>query len=365
MDVYLMSLSPSIFRTSTKSLSTALGLIGAGFFLSASPTTSAQAAGSYYNCAVPNGCEIVNQRQLTSNYTATKYPIVLAHGFLGWNRVFKSLDYFYGIPQTLMRGGSEVYTTKVSAVNSTDVRGEQLLKQIKVISAISGSDKVNLIGHSQGGMDSRYIAGVAPQYVASVTGISTPVQGSDLADWVIKKIKDGSAEDGYAEGELNPASQTTLNIFNFLGKVLDVSSGIAIDDIQEQDGFGALGVLTEQYSHEFNARFPNATPTEYCGYSAETKVNGIEYYSFSGGTVATNAFDISDPILLATGLTFDEPTDGLVQVCSSHLGRVIRDDYRMNHLDTINQFFGLVSMSETNPLSVYRSQVNRLMKDEL
>lgn len=43
--------------------------------------------------------------------------------------------------------------------------------------ALTGAEKVNLIGHSQGGMTVRYVAGVAPQLVASVTTMGTLAQG--------------------------------------------------------------------------------------------------------------------------------------------------------------------------------------------
>ena len=62
----------------------------------------------------------------------------------------------------------------------------------------------------------------------------------------------------------------------------------------------------------------------------------------------------------ASSLTFDEANDGLVGRCSSHLGKVIRDNYRMNHLDEVNQVFGLTSLFETDPVTVYRQQANRL-----
>ena len=39
---------------------------------------------------------------------------------------------------------------------------------------------------------------------------------------------------------------------------------------------------------------------------------------------------------------------------------MIRDNYAMNHLDEVNQLFGLVSIFTTNPVSVYRQQANRL-----
>ncbi|MCY4798836.1 lipase, partial [Pseudomonas aeruginosa] len=57
--------------------------------------------------------------------------------------------------------------------------------------------------------------------------------------------------------------------------------------------------------------------------------------------------------------------DGLVGTCSSHLGMVIRDNYRMNHLDEVNQVFGLTSLFETSPVSVYRQHANRLKNASL
>jgi triacylglycerol lipase len=46
--------------------------------------------------------------------------------------------------------------------------------------------------------------------------------------------------------------------------------------------------------------------------------------------------------------------------CSSHLGVVIRDNFNMNHLDEVNQVAGLVSIFETNPVTVFRTHANRL-----
>ena len=53
-------------------------------------------------------------------------------------------------------------------------------------------------------------------------------------------------------------------------------------------------------------------------------------------------------------------SDGLVAACSMNLGKVIRTDYRMNHLDEVNQVLGLVSLFETNPVEVFRQHANRL-----
>ena len=70
-------------------------------------------------------------------------------------------------------------------------------------------------------------------------------------------------------------------------------------------------------------------------------------YSWSGIGQGTVANDPLDWLFKNTGPFFDGPSDGLVPRCSSHFGRVIRDDYVHNHLDEINWTFGLVPEYET------------------
>jgi triacylglycerol lipase len=114
-------------------------------------------------------------------YTQTKYPIVLVHGLLGFDAL-GPVQYFYGIPSELRRSGAVVYTASVSQSNSTELRGEQLLKELQTLKARYGHTKFNLVGHSHGGNTSRYVAGVSPDLVASVTTVGTPHQGSKVAD---------------------------------------------------------------------------------------------------------------------------------------------------------------------------------------
>src|SRR5688500_13380883 len=114
-------------------------------------------------------------------YTQTKHPVVLVHGLFGFDS-FLGVDYFYGIPSALRSDGARVFVAQVSAANSTEVRGEQLLAQVKNILAVTGATKVNLIGHSHGGPTIRYVAGVAPHLVASVTSVAGVNKGSRVAD---------------------------------------------------------------------------------------------------------------------------------------------------------------------------------------
>ena len=274
-----------------------------------------------------------------AGYTQTKYPIVLVHGFLGFESV-GPLEYFYGITSALRSGGANVYVTTVSAANSTEVRGEQMLTQVKQILAVTGAAKVNLIGHSHGGPTARYVASVRPDLVASVTSVGGVNKGSVVADVLM-----GSA----------PGASTVV-----LGAVAELMSLVSNNTGKPQDATAAMMSLTTAGSLAFNSRHPEGVPLSACGEGAY-QARGVYYFSWSGGKQITNLLDPLDAPLALTALAFNgEKNDGLVGSCSSHLGRVIRDDYAMNHLDEINQTAGLVSLFETSPVTVFRQQANRL-----
>jgi triacylglycerol lipase len=57
-----------------------------------------------------------------------------------------------------------------------------------------------------------------------------------------------------------------------------------------------------------------------------------------------------------------EPNDGVTGVCSNHFGRILRDDYIMNHIDINNHILGIVSLFNTNPKTVFKNHANRLKK---
>ena len=125
----------------------------------------------------------------TSTYAKTKYPIVFGHGMAGFIQIGSDpfgLDYWYQILPDLARNGGNVWATRVSPFNSSEVRGEQLKQQVEEILAITGAQKVNLIGHSHGGPTIRYVAGVIPNKVASLTSVGAPHKGSPVADLILK-----------------------------------------------------------------------------------------------------------------------------------------------------------------------------------
>jgi triacylglycerol lipase len=129
-----------------------------------------------------------------------------------------------------------------------------------------------------------------------------------------------------------------------------------------QDPLATLDALTSAGAQRFNQRYPEGLPDQYCGEGPLQAANGVYYFSWSGRGNMTNILDPVDPALALTGSFFSEPNDGLVGVCSSHLGKVIGTGYRMNHLDEVNQSFGIHHLFETDPVTLYRQHANRLQR---
>ncbi|WP_255440439.1 esterase/lipase family protein [Caenimonas sedimenti] len=280
--------------------------------------------------------------QAQSGYTQTRYPVVLVHGLFGFDS-FLGLDYFYGIPSALRQDGARVFVAQVSAANSTEVRGEQLLAQVKTILALTGASKVNLVGHSHGGPTIRYVAGVAPHLVASATSIGGVNKGSRVADILRGTVPAGTL----SETLVNNAAKAFVALIN-LG-----SGGTSLP----QTPTAALNSLTTTGSAAFNQRFPQAVPAG-CG-SGAAMVNGVRYYSWTGTQPVTNLLDVSDGPLGIMSLVFGEANDGLVSACSSRLGTHL-GDYRQNHLDEVNQVVGLRDWFSVDPVTLYRQHANRL-----
>jgi triacylglycerol lipase len=280
----------------------------------------------------------------TTGYAQTRYPIVLAHGSGGWKKLFGVVDYFYGIPDDLRASGATVYVTSVAALETSELRGEQLLQQVEYIAAASGAGKVNLIAHSQGGLDARYVLAARPDLIASLTTVGGPHGGSQLADWFMENTTAG----GF--------TQTVVAVLgNSYAFIVDLLAGTD----NPQDAIASINQFTFDSMADFNARYPTGLPTVYCG-NGPASVNGTRFYSWVGNHPLPNVLDPTD---VAFGITwglsgFDN--DGLVDRCGSHFGTVIRDNYSMNHTDEVNQIFGLVSLFETSPKTLFRAHANRL-----
>lgn len=278
-----------------------------------------------------------------ADYTETQYPVVLVHGLYGFKDIF-GMNYFHLVPEALELGGAKVYIVSVSGLESSTARGEQLLTQIHDILAISGAEKVNLIGHSHGGPTSRYVASVEPGIIASVaTSHGVNDGGSGTADAISEALH-------------KPLTGMPLQaMFNALAALID----FVARDFHHQSALASFDSLSHEGMTEFNVSHPQALPHSTCG-DGDHEVNGVKYYSWGGNKIKTNKLDPLDWLMSISATKIDGPSDGMVAQCDQNLGMVIRNDYQHNHLDAMNWTIGLRKSGSVNPLVIYRTHVNRL-----
>ncbi|WP_214511421.1 esterase/lipase family protein [Pseudomonas brassicacearum] len=290
-----------------------------------------------------------------SQRCATRYPLVLVPGMLGFIRLVL-YPYWYGIVSALRRGGAVVVAVKVSPLHSSEVRGEQLLARIEEVLRQTGAQKVNLIGHSQGSLTARYAAAKRPDLVASVTSVAGTNHGSELADYLQAHYPADSAK-----GRVLSA---VLRLISALMSLLDTGyrgPKLPVDIHASHASLTTAGVAL------FNQRYPQGLPQTWGGNGPE-EVNGVRYYSWSGTLQpgktdkGRNLFDGTNRSCRLFARTFVREAgqcDGMVGRYSSHLGTVIGDDYPLDHFDIVNQSLGLVGKG-AEPIRLFVEHAERL-----
>ncbi len=262
------------------------------------------------------------------------YPVVLAHGFFGF-KDFAGQDfitYFYEVKDKLAAQGITVYTPAVDPFNDSDTRGAELLTNVKQILKETGAAKVNIIGHSQGGLDARVVANLRPDLVASIVTIGTPHQGTPVADVILGLVSDPNAQDAIDE------------LVQIIGAPLWDQEG------NQSSVFKPLKLFSTPGIAAFNAAHPNEPNVYYASIAGRTALQTSD----NGDCVATtpqpfltqwdDSLDTTDPLLSVTELIcadgFDNDTnDGLVPAKSAQWG-----DFwgciPADHLDEIGQLLG-------------------------
>ena len=125
---------------------------------------------------------------------SSKYPIILVHGIAA--KQLRILNAFGKIGHELEKEGYKVYVADTDGFGSIEKNAEQLKIFIKRVMEECNVDKVNIIAHSKGGLDSKYMITKLrmEDHVASLTTLCTPHKGSIIASKIwdlpmpIKKI---------------------------------------------------------------------------------------------------------------------------------------------------------------------------------
>ncbi|NBJ92429.1 esterase/lipase family protein [Parablautia muri] len=179
---------------------------------------------------------------------ATKYPILLLHG-IGF-RDLQYFNYWGRIPKELVRNGALVYYGHQEAWGTIENNGQVIREKIKEVLAQNHCSKVNIIAHSKGGLDARYlISGLhMEEQVASLTTISTPHRGSELLD-ILNRLPDG--------------------IYHFISSLFDKSYA-RFGDLNP-DCYHASKQLSRTYCQTFNAKYPDSPKVYYQSYASYVK----------------------------------------------------------------------------------------------
>ena len=133
----------------------------------------------------------LNMARKDEQVCKTKYPLLLVHGI--FFRDFEHLNYWGRIPNELINNGATIFYGNHSSSLSVEDSAKELAARIKEIIKETGCEKVNVIAHSKGGLDTRYaISNLGmDKYIASLTMINTPNHGCVFADYLLNKAPAG------------------------------------------------------------------------------------------------------------------------------------------------------------------------------
>ncbi len=160
-------------------------------------------------------------QRIESQVCKTKYPILLVHG-LGF-RDWRYFNYWGRIPRELIRNGATIFYGHQEACATVVTNAEHIRKKVLEIVEETGCEKVNIIAHSKGGLDSRYAIAKCgiEDYVATLTTVGTPHHGSQVTDLANKlpdsfyrKVADFMDNRFKKLGDENPDFYTACHQFN-------------------------------------------------------------------------------------------------------------------------------------------------------
>jgi triacylglycerol lipase len=252
----------------------------------------------------------------------TRYPLVLAHGFMGSANGFGGFHALIG--DGLSADGHTVYRGSVAPFGMVHERALMLARDVDRALLETGAPKVNIVAHSMGGLDARELVSILGygDRVASVTTISTPHRGSAVADVGLKLIS----------GEHDEA----LDAFaNAIGKTYS-------DVAEDAHVLAALADMAEANAPAFNEAHPDDPRVYYQSWAGVSSVLGIpnakdlgacdgELLAHAGRSDRMNGILVPNAAFVAHGSLSN---DGLVLVSSAKWG-TFRGCVPADHADEI------------------------------
>lgn len=199
----------------------------------------------------------LDEDRLHEEVCKTKYPLLMVHGI--FFRDWKHFNYWGRIPDELIKNGAAIYYGGQQSSASVSLCAEELKKGILAAIQESGAEKVNIIAHSKGGLDSRYAISMLGmgKYVASLTTVNTPHHGCSY----VRKLMDILPERAVATlGDTYELAFSKLGDVNpdFMGGLRDLTDEecARLNEMMKDDP----GVLYQSTGSKLHSRFSSHFP---------------------------------------------------------------------------------------------------------
>ena len=291
------------------------------------------------------------------------YPIILVHGFSGFNRL-GPLEYFFRVIDALGDDGEEqVFAPALPPYNSVEARAPYLAAFLEEVLRETRARKVHIIAHSQGGLDARRVIsglGYAP-HVATLTTVATPHHGTPVGDYIL----------ALPAGASDPVAKLLAWM---IGAIDDPDNDLPSDDPGWQSDMEACArSLSADGVAAFNAANPDPPEVEIFSIAGVSNFQRADRYCALSRWGRLHRVDATDPLLYPTaavlsGLDLFDPTpnDGMLptqsMIWGTFLGCIPAD-----HFDEIGQIGDLIPnlVSGFDHVEFYRRLVSHLRRWEV
>lgn len=194
----------------------------------------------------------LNEDRKQKQICKTKYPLLMVHGI--FFRDWKNYNYWGRIPKELINNGAVIFYGNQQSSASVEQSAEELKECIIKNIEETKCEKVNIIAHSKGGLDSRYAISCLGmgKYIASLTTINTPHHGCNYVGKILNAVPEKGLmklgkkyESLYSKlGDENP------DFFNGLSGLTDKECA-RLNDIMKDDEnvlYQSVGSRMKSYS---------------------------------------------------------------------------------------------------------------------
>lgn len=236
----------------------------------------------------------------------SKYPIILVHGIIV--KDFKFFKAFGKIEKSLKEKGYYVETSKTDGFGTIENNAEQLKKQILRILEEQNVEKVNLIAHSKGGLDAKYLIKNLnmEDKIASLTTLCTPHKGSMIADklltlpkfiikilefWInlfYKLFKDEKPDCLAVAKQLSVINNIEEETFNFSSSVYCQSYSTTLKRSRDDFIMGIPLVFSKRFEKDESDGMVSLTSMKFAEYKGECLDESISHSEIIGFSLSRN-----------------------------------------------------------------------------